>query len=652
MFMRKFVYILLGLCLLAPSLSAQGLKMRIANRLYQDMHYAEAITYYEDILRKSPDNVEAEEKIAHSYRKINDTQNAEKWYAKVVNSSLADPEDRLYYAQTLAANGKYEESKQWYERYATEVSADSRGAKFSEAYNRLEDFYKDSSLYRIEHQSFNSAASDFSPVMYQGGIVFCSNRHVEKRGGKAYKFSWSKTSFLDLYTAQEGKEEVKYFHQNINSQYHEGPVAFFKDGQQMVFTRNNFHKGKYRKSDDGINKLKLFFAEKQGDDWGNLKEFVYNNDNYSVGHPALSPDNQVLYFASDMPGGLGGTDLYMCRWENGQWGTPINLGKEVNSEGNEMFPFIDSEGVLYFASNGHGGLGGLDVFSAQPKSDAFFGNIQNMGAPINSQQDDFALVFDPAQNIGYFTSKDRPKAAGDDDIFKFYKKNIPTLRISGLVYHARSGAPLEQASVLLKNMRTGELVNLSTPNDGTFAISFRQGDVLEIIAVKDNFERSVRFIEQAESEQLQDGAVIRIPLAPLPPSFEDVLIYHTYYDYNKADVRPDAAAALDELLAWMEAFPEAKLRIVAHTDSRGNAQYNQKLSLRRVKASEAYLVAKGIAPARIQLDAKGKGAPANNCGPCDELQHQENRRAEYVLQLENKEMISQRPQNIVVGAKP
>jgi outer membrane protein OmpA-like peptidoglycan-associated protein len=545
--MRTVVKIALGfaLTLITLNLFAQSARLRSANRAFDDYSYADAVRGYEDFLRtdKKTDPVErkeALEKLAYSYRRLQDTRNAERVYGELVeNFTDADSRNFLYYAQALASNGKYRESQRMYSKYAESQSADLRGRKFTVTYMDMNRFYKDSAMYRVEYLPVNSRQADFSPMYYKGGLVFVSAR--AESGVIKRVFNWNQTPFLDLYfapdtsalkgikevyrnptaslggaTSREGNSSIlpstapeedlplpttkaEKFSRTLNTKYHEGPATFFKDFSKVIFTRNNYNSGKSRKSNDGINKLKLFIADQKGKDWGNVKELPFNNNDFSCGHPALSPDDAKLYFVSDMPGGYGGTDVYVVEYNGGQWGTPVNLGKEINTEGNEMFPFIDGSGNLYFASDGHEGLGGLDIFYAELKDGIAYKGVQNLGAPVNSEKDDFGLITDKDRGTGYFSSN-RVKGVSDDNIYSFRRTCRP---LEILVLDAKTGSPIEGADVrIVKNGSNQDIQQ--TGMDGTTKICLEAQTEYDFKAIKEGYATNdVLFSTMTQSSKPQ-----------------------------------------------------------------------------------------------------------------------------------------------------
>ncbi len=474
--------------LISSMLFAQSGRLKIANEHYEKLNYVEAIRNYEAWLLTASvaekNRKDALINLAFCYKKVQDLRNAERVYHELFDAYQDDipSENYLYYAQALAALQKYRDSQKYYAEYGKQQTLDLRGRRFTVAYMDNSRFFKDSSLYRVQYMHpLNSRQSDFSPMYYEDGIVFVSAR--EEAGIIKRVFMQTETPFLDLFiypdtallhnqanvaeqsvvaslggadngnsgrsTAKqkeiltEESIEIDEFSKSLNSKYHEGPVTFFKDYKKVIFTRNNYNKGKFGKNKEGINMLKLYLAEKGEKKWGNVKELPFNSDEYSCGHPALNTENTKLYFVSDKPGGYGGTDLYLVEYKDGKWGSPINLGREINTEGNEMFPYLDENNNLYFASDGHAGLGGLDVFFVEMNADQAIGEVENLGYPINTEKDDFGLITNGDRSEGYFSSN-RKKGYSDDNIYAF-KRKCRQLRL--LVYDAETGQPIEGTEI-------------------------------------------------------------------------------------------------------------------------------------------------------------------------------------------------------------
>ncbi|MGR3810439.1 OmpA family protein [Jiulongibacter sp. NS-SX5] len=483
----------------------------------------------------------------------------------------------LKYAQILASNGKYAESQDMYSVYNEKVKSDPRGQAFSKLYEDISVLSKNANCYTVDYLSINTTAADFSPSYYQNGLVFVSNR--SNMAGVKRVFRWSETPFLDLfyledrgalggssaslggstpadngskrkrkkvgfvgadeYTAPTANDsrtigsyggtninmgygygdkpitESEKFSGSINSKYHEGPAAFFKDGQRVIFTRNNFVKGKTGESSDGINKLKLYLATTEKDGWGNISELPFNSEEYSTGHPALNEDETLLFFASDMPGGYGGTDIYASRIEGGNWSQPINLGPAVNTKGNEMFPFVDENGNLYFSSEGLPGAGGLDIFFARMIETEIQGTPINLGMPINSSKDDFGMVTDGLRQNGYFSSN-RKRGGDDDDIYSFERQCElqEGCDLILAVYDAETKMPLDNVTITYSDA-AGELKEASTNSDGSLLLeNLAENNEYTFRATREGYSaNTVSFVTENCSNE---PSRIEIPLsAPL-----------------------------------------------------------------------------------------------------------------------------------------
>jgi outer membrane protein OmpA-like peptidoglycan-associated protein/tetratricopeptide (TPR) repeat protein len=459
------VLALLGICIQVAAQNDASFKESVGDKYYNNLNFIKAISVYEEVVSKDASNTRVLPKLGDSYRKVGDMKNAERVFGiLMLKDSATTAANVLSYAQALAVNKKYDESLVYYRKYAAMRPDDARGQAFVKAYSNMDDFYKDSTRRNVQLANFNSGQSDFSPAYYKKGLVFCSNRMMGTNVKRV--FEWNQSAFLDLYyiadtasikpvsidtaNAYVKKRKIKrndddtyetpndtkvagfttynyldtsglfettpvvveHFSKKLESKYHEGPLSFFKNQDSVIFTRNNYNNGKYREGDDGINKLKLYSSVYKDGAWRNVTSLPFNNNNYSVGHPALVPGDSVMYFVSDMPGGLGGTDIYKVSYSNGVWSVPVNVGAPINTAGNESFPYVDALGDLYFASDGHPGLGGLDIFTT-PLSKI---NIRNMGYPVNSSYDDFGIALDKTTATGFFSSN-RRRGFSDDDIY-------------------------------------------------------------------------------------------------------------------------------------------------------------------------------------------------------------------------------------------
>lgn len=491
----KTTFLFPVLLLFAVASSAQPAALHRANDAMRDLDYMTALMLYQQVLQHD-DNAEAKMNIAECYRKINDKENAEYWYSQVVKLPSAKPIHRLYYGMMLQANGKCDVAKAWFNQYVKEAPDDARGQYLARACDIEEELLtKNKGIYVISHIPVNSNLDDFSPALVGNTLVFASDR---TQTGPAKRTSmWTGNPFAELYAVPfriKGGHpgdfsygSLQKFSKELNTKFHEASVSASADSKTIYFTRNNFEDGKMGKSDEGLVKLKIYMARADGQGgWSDVVGLPFNSDEYSVVHPSVSTDGRHLYFASNMPGGYGGMDLYVSDLENGRWGPPINLGPVVNTEGNEIFPFIASNNRLYFASNGHIGLGGLDIYYSTPaakKRDSW--NIPvNLGFPINSNHDDFGIIFGGDLTWGFFSS-DRDGGVGRDDIYGFQKSASP---VEIYVYDAYSRLPVSGAAVA--NSKSG--LTMTTGPDGKIAFDMRYAECTDFSVGKKSYEPTLK----------------------------------------------------------------------------------------------------------------------------------------------------------------
>lgn len=459
--MRNFYLLALAL-LLALSASGQKMKTAVADRYYEDFQFLAAAQAYERIIKTDTRNVAVMEKLVHCYTRLNDPVKSQFWLSKVLKTPQAPPKSYKTFATLLAANGKYEEASQWFDKSYAQTR-DEESLRWLNTYRNLQQFYADSALYQISKVHFNSKYADFSPTFYQEGVVFSSARDNGKLN--KMKFEYNNTWFIDLYFVKDTLAKPVPFSDVLNSKYHEGPLSFTPDQKTVFFTRNN-HLKKSFFSSNGISKLKIYYASVYNGRWDQIREFNLNNKEYSVGQPALASD-KLMYFVSDMPGGFGGTDLYRTEKVNDVWQKPVNLGPEINTSGNEMFPFVGEGDMLYFASNGHPGLGGLDVFFTAV-SGTDFSPVTNLGYPVNTARDDFGFII--RNNHGYFSSN-RDSKTTNDDIYRFkVSQSHPVMVVARektgpAATDSLSGAQAKEAALVLAQTNDSGLPAATKPED-------------------------------------------------------------------------------------------------------------------------------------------------------------------------------------------
>ncbi|MFN8395259.1 MAG: carboxypeptidase regulatory-like domain-containing protein [Bacteroidia bacterium] len=454
--------ILFILMVVAQGAWAQGKAMEKADRLFDEASYPAAIDAYLKAVDEEPGNSHGFIRLADSYRLTDDFRNALRWYARAVKMKGVEGEVWFHYGEVLMINRKYAEAIPWLEKYQKRAPEDDRVEDMIASCKNQEAFAAGKSLYLLRRVAVNSEASDFGPAFLGKSVVFASSR---KRA--IAKSNRTGESFLDLYAAPySGKPELgepQLFRGGLNTPVHEANPTFTADGKEMFFTRNLVKKGT-ENDKNAVVQLALFHAKWDGEKWGDATPLPFMDDKFSFGHPALSPDGKLLYFVSNMDGGFGATDLYVVERNGESWGKPENLGQDINSRGNEMFPWVDAKGMLYFASNGRGGLGALDIFMVNPDRDQM-GNPENLGAPVNSPYDDFGFIFDDQAGVGFFTSN-RLGGKGDDDLYAVTKME----RWQGIVVDAE-GKPLAGAIVDLREGRSRTVVN--TDETGEFAFGLK-----------------------------------------------------------------------------------------------------------------------------------------------------------------------------------
>lgn len=484
-FRLLFLLFLIPACIWAQS------RLTRANNAMRELDYMTAIVLYQQVLEKE-NEPEAMINLAECYRKINDPENAERWYAQVVQLPQAKAIHRLYYGMVLQTNGKCDQAKNWFALYLEENPDDARAQFLASSCDRQAELLnKGKDIYTVRNLPFNSGLDDFSPTVVENALVFASDRD---RGSMIKRTSlWTGNPFSELYRVpftpnglQPGDfpyGNPEKYSQTLNTRFHEAAVAVSADGQSIYFTRNSYSDGKTSRSEDGLVKLKIFVGHwnTASKDWKDVQGLPFNSDEYHVAHPTLSADGRRLYFSSNMPGGYGGMDLYVSDFKEGQWTAPANLGPVINTEGNEIFPYLSANNRLYFASNGHLGLGGLDIFYATAQQDMNAWNLPvNLGAPVNSTHDDFAITFGRDLSWGFFTS-DREGGVGRDDVYGFQKSAV-SMEI--LVLDKLSRQPVVGATV--NNPQSG--LTMNTGADGKIAFDMRPGDCADFAASKKGYD--------------------------------------------------------------------------------------------------------------------------------------------------------------------
>ena len=640
---NKLKYIILS-ALLASSLAiGQTLKEKKAEDNFESYAYAKAIDSYEDLVKDGYTSEQIYKNLGNANYNNANYAEASEWYRKLhqLEDATIEPDYLYRYSQTLKSLERYSESDHWMKKFKAATSNDIRVSKFEKNKNYLEKIKEQSGRYIIQNEVLNSKGSDFAPSYYGEELVFSTARDSGIIAKSVH--AWNRKSFLNLYKTKISEEGTssnsKKLSRSLNKKTHESSTAFTKDGQTLYFTRNNSKRGKFSRDIKGISRLKIYKATLENGDWVNITELPFNSDDYSVAHPTLSADDKKLYFSSDMPGTYGLSDIFVVDiHEDGTYGEPKNLGNKINTEARETFPFITPSNVLYFASDGHPGLGGLDIFAATLQ-DSY---VVNIGAPVNTKQDDFSFIINEEKKEGYFASN-RKGGVGSDDIYSF-KQTTPleidcNLQVSGVVKDEKTGALLPNTKLRIVNSKGNVLKEIESDNRGSFSFEEKCLDgEYAIEATRAYYEPGNKLFAIANSEDVTGVEVLLGMEKRVAPLGTDLTTYLNlepiYFDLDKSFIRADARRTLEKVLGYMKANPSVKIDVRSHTDSRSSKAYNDSLSMRRAKATVAYLVSKGIDPSRLSGNGYGERELTNECAdlvPCSEGRHQMNRRSEFIV---------------------
>lgn len=614
--MKNIYSVILLVLVFSLNLQAQSGKQKRADKLYDEFAYLKATELYKELIENDYNVVYNSKKLGDAYMMLRSPENAVYYYGDVIEDSTISPEYYYKYAQALRGVKRYDESKDWLKKYL------ESGRESEEIQSMIEkNEFRSMATYKLKAADFNSGVSDFGVFEKDGKLYFVSAR-AEGVDVKEKTYSWNGEPFLDVYVMDTASGTVTALPGDVNTKLHDGPVVISQDGNTMYFTRNNYLDNKEGKRDkEKTNHLKLYKAVKSGNSWTNVSELPFNSIEYSVGHPTLSKDGKTLYFTSDMPNGLGGTDIYKVSIaEDGTFGAPENMGEPVNTEFDEGFPFMDTDGTLYFSSNGHAGLGLFDIFRLNDD-----GSIDNLGEPVNSNMDDFAYFQVNDSKEGFISSN---RTGENDDIFVFNKLN--PLIIKGTVTDAVNGEPIPSATVRIMNADNEQIAFLETDEEGNYETELTRDLTFPVEAKEIEYETFTGEISTKDSDDM-DEMRYDIQLNPVKDVEYLAEINNIYFDFDKSNIRPDAAKELDKLIALMkDEYPDLVIEIGSHTDRRGSNAYNEKLAERRAKSTYDYLISKGIAEDRI-MEYKGYGEtePAIDCDRCTEDEHQLNRRSMF-----------------------
>ncbi len=655
-FLKFYFFIFIGIfsfqCLIAQELD-NGLSS--AAEAYRQLEYARAIPLYEKLVNNSPNSEKYIEKLAICYYKIKNYKSAQEWLKRALELNPDQNELRYLYGNAIEHLGNYRFAISQYKFMEASDKKDSIRIKSRIAScNQALKLSNLKSEYKIGNDSLlNTNGSEFSVYIIPEGILFSSDRPMEEI--KKYKkqiYGGTNTNFLNLYLSKRLKngklDKPSLYSKSLVNDFHTSNAVLSKDQKMIFFTRTESVRNpdktfkKETKGGDFVNRLQIFYARWKDGSWSAPIPFPFNKvEEYSVGHPSLSLDGSKLYFASDMPGGRGGIDLYYSEITNGSFSKPINLGDSINTVGDEEFPMIGLDGMLYFASDGHPGLGGLDIFK-----DSGLGNHwtkpENMGSPINSSMDDFGFsTEDSLATKGYFNSN-RPEGKGSDDIYTFSrpvpiplpkKDSIPGDSIGlfiGKIVDAETGKEIKNASIAFRSLSKLEEKDIMSDSVGNYKVNISSGKSYEIKVKKDHYFTKFDTLNFDNLGHLT-RAFTYTKVSPIVVD-KPIRLENIYYDFNRWTILPQAAHILDGLVKVLKDNPEIVITLDSHTDTRGDNKINMFVSEHRAKSAVDYLISQGINPTRLTARGFGKTKPIVRCDEghvCTEEDHQLNRRTEF-----------------------
>lgn len=625
---------------------AQKTNLKKADALFRNYSYTDASKAYEEILQnvKSP-SAQTLKNAADSYYFISDARNALKWYRKLYEAQGNNLTDIYYlrYIQSMKAVMDYEEADRVTKEYLDKKGDQKEIGRYVAQKKQLDSLARAKPLYQIKNLDINTSKSDFGTTFFQEKIVFTSARDTTKFSEKLY--TWNNQPFLNLYVSERNPADGSLFNEslfipNVMSKYHEATATFDAGGKTIYYTTNILKKNKLVVDGDKVNNFQIVKGDVVDNKLENPQNVFFNSDDYSVGHPCLSDDGQWLFFASDMPGGFGETDLYVVKIaDDGTMSTPLNLGPKINTIGNDLFPYYRN-GMLYFSSDGHYGLGDLDVYESKFFADGTFSTPRNLGAPINSNKDDFTYIVDKSDSYGYVSSN-RTGGKGDDDIYSFVKgKPVCSQSISGMAIDRKSKLPLPDVTIMAYNSFKEVLGEAKTNYEGKYAIVVPCNKVVKMIAAKQNYSSDDKTVETTKENE---GEIPNVnfelsnydDLVVKKKGVEKVDVNPIYFDYDKYDITPLAIEELAKVVFIMQKFPNIRIKIESHTDSRGKDTYNLKLSDNRAKSTRDYIISQGIDASRIESAiGYGESRLINKCKngvKCTEEEHLLNRRSDFII---------------------
>lgn len=662
----KLAFVIFNISFLSFSQIDNEKALKNADKKFDNFAYVDAREIYLEVAKSGYKSESLFKKLGDSYYFNNELSKSLEWYQALYDyQKKLEPDYLFRYAMALKSVERYEEADKVLNKYHKAIDPNYDGSKKTNLQTPKEILELNSDKSIIAKTSINSEFSDYAPAYYESKIVFASSRKNQDKV-KQTKTSWNNQPFSDLYVANlknsnELDSKVERMEDIINSPYHEASPVFTKDGKTIFFTRNNYTNNKFKQSSKGVNLVKLYRAKKGEDGkWQKPEELAFNSDEYSIAHPALSVDEKKLFFSSDMPGTLGMSDIFVVDiYEDGSFGTPSNLGDKINTPGRESYPFISNKNQLFFSSDGHGGLGGYDILVTELRNNKIYGEIVNVGVPINSPTDDFSLILDSEDNTGFFSSN-RADGSGSDDIYSF---SISEDFVTSCKQHIKGYITDDVYNEEQKNVKVQllddklKVINSTTTNDeGLYKFDVDCNTQYTIRVADENYinsEKPMFSDSQYEKNITQNLSVKKGKnLGKTKAKFGDDIgktlqLEPIYFDFDKDNIRPDAEVELQKVISFLKKNKDVFLDIRSHTDSFGEREYNIKLSTKRAESTIDYLAKNGISKSRLSGRGYGDTQLVNDCVHgvnCSDEEHQLNRRSEFIIN--NK--ISRIPNNYSV----
>lgn len=626
--MKNIIQTIVILALTIQLVNAQNDNTKKADKHFDRLEYIDAIEDYEKLVEKGKADAYVYKQLATATYNVSKMEKAAMYYEEYLDlEENAPAEDYFRYAQLLISQNEYIKAKEAFLSFAKKAPNDSRAKAFLANPDYMMDLQNMDPNYQEKALGLNSEFSDFGGYENDTYLYFVSSRNENRRS-----YGWNDQPTADIYMAENVAgtfKNEKLLSDNINSKYNEGTLAITNDGQTLYFTRNDYLDGDYNKNKDGISQLKIYKATLVNGEWEDVIALPFNSSEYSVSHPALSPDNSTLYFSSNMDGSYGDSDIFMVSInDDGTYGEPQNLGKNINTEGRENFPFIDADGKLFFSSDGHLGLGGLDVYYASMENGAY-GTPKNLGAPVNSSMDDFAFSYFNQVDRGYVSSNRGDDPLNDNIYAVELLKPLDETNFIVSVINADTSEPLAAAEVIVYDDEENQIALVKTNESG-------EAQQIVISNIEYDVQGNLKDFE-SDSKRVKavgDVMMIELKLKPVEELIvkREVTLPNVFFDFDKSEIRPEAAFELDKIAETLLKYEDIEVKIESYTDRRGPEAYNKTLSEARAQSTLEYLVSKGIDKSRLTAEGMGESNPINDCANgCTEEQHEENRRSKFII---------------------